>query len=108
VDREERPDVDQLYMTAVQVLNASWRLADERFSAARSAAFYGGTYFPPKDHGNRPGFVTLLKGIEEAYKNRRADVDKSAVQITDILAKIADTTRTHAENGHRQRLCRPA
>jgi uncharacterized protein YyaL (SSP411 family) len=90
VDREERPDVDQLYMTAVQIMthHGGWPMSV--FLLPDLRPFYGGTYFPPADHGNRPGFVSMLHGIDDAYHNRKADVEKSAGQITDILIRIAE------------------
>jgi hypothetical protein len=90
VDREERPDVDQLYMTAVQVMthHGGWPMSV--FLLPDLRPFYGGTYFPPVDHGNRPGFPTLLRALAEAYRNRHDDVEKSAEQITGILQKIAE------------------
>ncbi|HVT90111.1 MAG TPA: thioredoxin domain-containing protein [Tepidisphaeraceae bacterium] len=89
VDREERPDVDQLYMTAVQVLthHGGWPMSV--FLLPNLRPFYGGTYFPPADSHGRPGFVTLLKAIEDAYRNRREDVNKSADQILNILKQLA-------------------
>ena len=90
VDREERPDVDQLYMTAVQLLTrrggwpmSVWLTPDLR-------PFYGGTYYPPTDQYGRPGFLTLLGGLEDAYRNRRAEVDQTAGQLTSILARHAE------------------
>ncbi len=90
VDREERPDVDQTYMTAVQLLTrrggwpmSVWLLPDLR-------PFYGGTYFPAQDQGDRPGFVSLLRGLADAYRNRRADVDASAEDITKALRQLAE------------------
>src|SRR5450432_2826906 len=89
VDREERPDVDQLYMTAVQVLthHGGWPMSV--FLTPDLRPFYGGTYFPPTDSNGRPGFVTILRAIEDAYHNRRPDVEKSADQIVNILQQIA-------------------
>jgi uncharacterized protein YyaL (SSP411 family) len=90
VDREERPDVDQLYMTSVQIMthHGGWPMSV--FLTPDLRPFYGGTYFPPNDHGNRPGFVTLLKAIDDAWKNRKADVEKSTDQITDLLQQLAE------------------
>jgi len=89
VDREERPDVDQLYMTAVQVLTrhggwpmSVWLMPDLR-------PFYGGTYFPPQDAHGRPGFVTVLRALEDAYRNRRGDVEQTASQLLSILQQLA-------------------
>src|SRR5690242_1325936 len=78
VDREERPDVDQLYMTAVQVLTrqAGWPMSV--FLLPDLRPFYGGTYFSPTDNYGRPGFPSLGRAIEDAYKNRRDDVEKTA------------------------------
>jgi uncharacterized protein YyaL (SSP411 family) len=89
VDREERPDVDQLYMTAVQLLthHGGWPMSV--FLTPDLRPFYGGTYFPAEDHANRPGFVTLLKAIDDAWKNRKPEVEKSASQITDLLQQLA-------------------
>jgi uncharacterized protein YyaL (SSP411 family) len=90
VDREERPDVDQLYMTAVQLLTrrggwpmSVWLTPDLR-------PFYGGTYYPPTDQYGRPGFVTLLRALADAYTNRRDEVEKTANQLVDVLSRHAE------------------
>jgi uncharacterized protein YyaL (SSP411 family) len=90
VDREERPDVDQTYMTAVQLLTrrggwpmSVWLTPDLR-------PFYAGTYFPAQDQGDRPGFVSLLRGLADAYHNRRAEVDASADDITRALRQLSE------------------
>src|SRR5438067_11439157 len=69
VDREERPDVDQLYMTAVQVLTRHGGWPMSVFLTPDLRPFYGGTYFPPEDSYGRPGFVTLLRGSVDAHRN---------------------------------------
>ena len=89
VDREERPDVDQLYMTAVQVLTRHGGWPMSVFLLPDLRPFYGGTYFPPTDNG-RPGFLTVLRGIEDAYRNRPDDVEKTAGQLVDILRQLAE------------------
>jgi uncharacterized protein YyaL (SSP411 family) len=89
VDREERPDVDQLYMTAVQVLTHQGGWPMSVFILPDLRPFYGGTYFPPADAFGRPGFPTLLRAIDDAFHNRKDDVEKSAQQITDILTQLA-------------------
>jgi len=81
VDREERPDVDQLYMTAVQVLTRHGGWPMSVFLTPDLRPFYGGTYFPPTDAHGRPGFVTVLRGIEDAFKNRPKDVEETAGQL---------------------------
>jgi uncharacterized protein YyaL (SSP411 family) len=90
VDREERPDVDQLYMTAVQLLtrHGGWPMSVWLTPDLRP--FYGGTYFPPTDQYGRPGFVTLLHALDDAYRNRRAEVDRTADQITNVLRNVAE------------------
>lgn len=90
VDREERPDVDQLYMTAVQVLTrqGGWPLSV--FLAPDLRAFYGGTYFPPVDSAGRPGFLTIMRAIDDAYQHRLADVESTCAQLTDLLQQLAE------------------
>src|SRR5471030_324900 len=80
VDREERPDVDQLYMTAVQVMthHGGWPMSV--FLMPDLKPFYGGTYFPPEDGNGRPGFVTVLRAISDHYHNGRDGVEKAADQ----------------------------
>ncbi|HWE01363.1 MAG TPA: DUF255 domain-containing protein [Tepidisphaeraceae bacterium] len=90
VDREERPDVDQLYMLAVQVLTRHGGWPMSVFMSPDLRPFYGGTYFPPTDMNGRPGFVTILKGIEDAYRNRPADVAQTADRLGDILRQFAE------------------
>ena len=83
VDREERPDVDQLYMTAVQLItrHGGWPMSVWLTPDLRP--FYGGTYFPPAN------FVSYLRALEDAYHNRRDEVEKSAGQIEQILQRLA-------------------
>jgi len=90
VDREERPDVDQLYMTAVQVLTRQGGWPMSVFLTPDLRPFYGGTYFPPTDAHGRPGFVSVLRGIEDAYRDRPKDVEQTAGQLVKILADVAE------------------
>src|SRR5436853_7179612 len=92
VDREERPDLDQIYMTAVQVLTRHGGWPMSVFLTPDLKPFYGGTYFPPSDSHGRPGFVTVLRAIDDAYHNRRDDVNKSADQLVNILHQLAEPT----------------
>lgn len=93
VDREERPDVDQLYMTAVQAQthHGGWPMSV--FLTPTLEYFYGGTYFPPRDAYGRPGFTTLLNAIHDAWTERPAEVMQSARQFTDILQQLAVPSR---------------
>src|ERR1700739_704580 len=88
VDREERPDVDRVYMTYVQATTGSGGWPMSVFLTPDLKPFYGGTYFPPADMHGRPGFVTVLKAVEDAYKNRRQDVEKSADQPKDLIQQL--------------------
>src|SRR3954466_13715581 len=90
VDREERPDVDQLYMNAVQVLTRHGGWPMSVFLTPDLKPFYGGTYFPPEDAHGRPGFPTLLRGIDDAYRNRRQEVEKSASGPVEIIRPWAE------------------
>src|SRR4051812_18407394 len=96
VDREERPDVDQLYMTAVQVLTRHGGWPMSVFLTPDLRPFYGGTYFPPTDQYGRPGFVTVLRGIEDAYRKRPQDVKKTSEQLVDILEQLAEPSAPEA------------
>ncbi|HEV7129391.1 MAG TPA: thioredoxin domain-containing protein [Ktedonobacterales bacterium] len=78
VDREERPDVDALYMDAVQALTGHGGWPMTVFLTPDGAPYYGGTYFPPEDRYGMPGFPTVLARLAEFYSSRRADVDHQA------------------------------
>src|SRR3989440_2919556 len=78
VDREERPDVDALYMDAVQALTGAGGWPMTVFLTPDGAPFYGGTYFPPRDRYGMPGFPTLLPSIAHLYQTRRDEGGKQA------------------------------
>jgi uncharacterized protein YyaL (SSP411 family) len=83
VDREERPDLDQIYMTAVQMLTGQGGWPMSMFLTPDLEPFYGGTYFPPDDRYGRPSFKRLLQHLIEVWQNRRADVDAQAKQLSE-------------------------
>ena len=87
VDREHRPDVDQIYMNAVQLMTGSGGWPLSVFLTPAGKPFYGGTYFPPKDIYGRPGFERLLLSIADAWKNRRQELVDSAGKLSDLLEK---------------------
>jgi uncharacterized protein YyaL (SSP411 family) len=89
VDREERPDVDQLYMIAVQILTRQGGWPMSVFLTPDLKPFFGGTYFPPEDSHGRPGFPRVLNSISAAYHTKREQVDKSASEIVSMLEKVA-------------------
>jgi uncharacterized protein YyaL (SSP411 family) len=81
VDREERPDVDQIYMQAVQAMTGHGGWPMTVFLTPDGAPFYGGTYFPPTDRHGLPGFPRLLEAISDAWRTRRREVLQSSQQI---------------------------
>ncbi len=85
VDREERPDVDSVYMNAVQALTGSGGWPMTVFMDGDGRPFYAGTYFPPNDGHGRPGFGRLLQFIAEKWDTGRAEVLASATSITEHL-----------------------
>jgi uncharacterized protein len=87
VDREERPDVDQVYMDTVTGLtgHGGWPLTV--FCTPDGRPFYGGTYFPPEPRHGMPSFQQVLQGVERAYSERRSEVLESAEQITTALGR---------------------
>lgn len=89
VDREERPDVDQIYMNAVQVLTGRGGWPMSMFLDHQLRPFYGGTYWPPKPKLGMPGFENVLDAILDAWKNRRAAIGEQAGQLTDHLKQLA-------------------
>jgi uncharacterized protein YyaL (SSP411 family) len=94
VDREERPDLDQIYMAAVQAFNeghGGWPMSV--FLTPELKPFYGGTYFPPRDARGMPGFPRVLRELEKAWRERRSDVDGIADGMTERLQAAGQATR---------------
>ncbi|HUQ89802.1 MAG TPA: thioredoxin domain-containing protein [Vicinamibacterales bacterium] len=89
VDREERPDVDRVYMTFVQATTGSGGWPMSVWLTPELQPFYGGTYFPPAAQWGRPGFVDVLTEIGRAWRDDRLNVVKSAAEIVDRLALLA-------------------
>ena len=82
IDREERPDVDRIYMTVVQALTGSGGWPMSVFLTVDRKPFYGGTYFPPRSAHGRPGFPELLQALARQWRTRRAAVETGAERIT--------------------------
>ncbi len=89
VDREERPDIDEIYMNATQMLtgrggwpNSVWLMPDGR-------PWYAGTYFPPYDMAGHPGFATILTRLSEIWQTRRADVEQQANELASMLKRLS-------------------
>jgi uncharacterized protein YyaL (SSP411 family) len=88
VDREERPDVDRVYMTFVQATTGSGGWPMSVWLTPELKPFYGGTYFPPSSKWGRPGFVEILQEIARVWKAERGKVEQSADALTDRLRAI--------------------
>ena len=85
VDRDERPDVDARYQTAVAAISGQGGWPLTVFLTPEGKPFYGGTYFPPADSYQRPGFAKILLAISEAFRERREDIEKEAVNLMHAL-----------------------
>ena len=85
VDREERPDLDSVYMKAVQAMTGSGGWPMTVFLTPQGKPFYGGTYFPPEPRHGMPSFRNLLNSLSEAYKNHRERIEDSATELLDRL-----------------------
>ncbi|MBM4456429.1 MAG: thioredoxin domain-containing protein [Chloroflexi bacterium] len=89
VDREERPDIDAIYMEAVQALtgHGGWPLT--AFLTPDGRPFYGGTYYPPEPRHGMPGFRQVLLAIDDAWRNRRRELDAAGDRLTEALNRSA-------------------
>ncbi|MBB4634194.1 thioredoxin domain-containing protein [Longimicrobium terrae] len=89
VDREERPDIDSIYMTAVQQMTGHGGWPMTMFLTPQGEPFYGGTYYPPEPRHGMPSFRQVLLAVHEAWTERREDVDQSAAHLTGALRESA-------------------
>ena len=89
VDREERPDVDAVYMDAVQAMTGQGGWPMTVFLTPDGRPFFGGTYFPPRPTHGRPGFTDLLRAIDEAWQTKRAAVLEDAEHLSSAIAQAA-------------------
>ncbi len=88
VDREERPDLDQIYMNAVQLLTGRGGWPMSVFLTPDLSPFYGGTYWPPTARMGMPGFVDVLRAVADAWQNRREQAVQQAAELTAHLRQI--------------------
>jgi uncharacterized protein YyaL (SSP411 family) len=90
VDREERPDIDSIYMIVVQAITGSGGWPLNVWLTPDKKPFYGGTYFPARDgdRGARVGFLTLVKKLKEVYDTQHDQVEKSSQQLTQMIQKM--------------------
>jgi uncharacterized protein len=94
VDREERPDVDRVYMTFVQATTGSGGWPMSVWLTPELKPFYGGTYFPPSSRWGRPGFVDILQEIARVWREERAKVSQSADALTAQLRRLEGAAPT--------------
>ncbi|MEI9809734.1 MAG: thioredoxin domain-containing protein [Bacteroidota bacterium] len=87
IDREERPDIDHIYMDAVQAMTGSGGWPLNVFLTPDAKPFYGGTYFPPKRAFNRASWQEVLQNVIQAFKERRHEIDAQAENLTDHLVQ---------------------
>lgn len=90
VDREERPDLDQIYMTAVQAMTGHGGWPMSVFLTPDLKPFYGGTYFPPTDARGMPGFPRVLLSVQRAWVERRSEIVGSAEEMTERLRSMGN------------------
>jgi uncharacterized protein YyaL (SSP411 family) len=93
VDREERPDIDRVYMLFVQASTGSGGWPMSVFLTPERKPFFGGTYFPPDNRYGRPGFRIILERLNEAWTNDRSRVDASSAQVLEQLKTYAAVPR---------------
>ena len=89
VDREERPDIDSIYMTAVQALTGQGGWPMTVFLTPDGKPFYGGTYFPPEDRGGLPAFPRVVEALAAAYKGKRGDVTQTTSQLVQRMRQLS-------------------
>ncbi len=97
VDREERPDVDRIYMTFVQATTGSGGWPMSVWLTPGLQPFFGGTYFPPENRYGHPGFASILSQIEDAWRTSRDQIEESAREVVEQLRKHADVEPGRAE-----------
>ena len=97
VDRDERPDVDSRYQSAISAISGQggWPLTG--FLLPDGKPFYGGTYFPPVDQMGRPGFGRVLAAVSDSYRNKRADLERAANSISDAVSHAEMFTGARAD-----------
>ena len=90
VDREERPDIDSIYMDALQAMTGQGGWPMTMFLTPDAVPFHGGTYFPPTDRGGMPGFIRVLQGVAGTWQDKREEVRKQSGAVLEHLQAFAD------------------
>ncbi|MGQ0804617.1 MAG: thioredoxin domain-containing protein [Actinomycetota bacterium] len=99
VDREERPDVDGIYMQAVQAMTGHGGWPMTVFLTPDGRPFFGGTYFPKDDRPGMPGFLRLMEAVDDAWRNRRDGLDEQAGKLHELLARSGGLAGAGAAGG---------
>ena len=100
VDREERPDLDQIYMSAVQMMTQHGGWPMTVFLTPEGVPFYGGTYFPPEDRYNMPGFPRVLLNVAHAYEKQPDEITRNAVSLLTELRRVNTTPESTEALSH--------
>jgi hypothetical protein len=97
VDRDERPDVDSRYQSAISLISkqGGWPLTG--FLLSDGKPFFGGTYFPPEDQMGRPGFRRVLLAVADSYRNKRAELERAANSLADAVSQAEVFTGARAD-----------
>jgi len=93
VDREERPDLDAVYMEAIQMLTGSGGWPMTVFLTPEGRPFYGGTYFPPDDRQGMPGFPRLLAAASQAYHTNKSEIERVTRQLSEQMGRSGQMPR---------------
>jgi uncharacterized protein YyaL (SSP411 family) len=92
VDREERPDLDGIYMSAIQAMTGQGGWPLNVFVTPDGVPFFGGTYWPPADRMGMPGFARVLANVADAWRDRREAIEQNATSVRDFLGQASATT----------------
>ncbi len=102
VDREERPDLDDVYMAAVQAMTGSGGWPMSVFLTPDLAPFFGGTYFPPEDRHGMPGFPRVLAAVADAYRSRRPEIEQQGRLLAEHLRNQLAVPAGRSDPGQEQ------
>ena len=94
VDREERPDIDSIYMGAVQVLSGHGGWPMTVFLDSDGKPFHAGTYFPPEDRGGMPGFPRVILAVSRAYRDNRGDVVRTTGELVQRMQQMTSSVKS--------------
>ncbi len=108
IDREERPDLDHIYMEAVQIMSGSGGWPLNVFLTPELKPFYGGTYFPPKPAYNRPGWIQILSGITQAWSERKNEIISQSNDLTEMIQGRNDLLKKYQTKNSEEKISKTA